>query len=169
MWPRIEGVVGAYNSDGLNGKWWEMSLIERWGVAADRPATRARVGASYHTIWNSFRTRESPLLVRREKRRDVPVSVQVLARRMRERRKKKKRKRGRIVLARAINTRITISTTNVSFRDSLFVFSTLFFYPQSHDAYAYFLDIPFSLLNIILEQACSIRRLRSTRVILIHC
>lgn len=75
--------------------------------------------------------------------------------------RKKRRKRG---VESSINTRITISTTNVSFRDSLFVFSTLFFDPRT-----YFLDIPFAPLNIILGQASSIRRLRSTRVILIRC
>lgn len=142
-----------------------MRNVSHWtlgGRSADRPATRARVGASYHTIWDSSRTRESPLLVTREKRRDVPVPVRVLVRRTHERRKKKKG--GRIVLARAINTRITISTTNASFQDSLFVSSTLFFYPRGHGAYVHTFSIhrPFSLLNIISEQACSIRRLRST-------
>lgn len=135
-----------------------MSLIERWGVAA---RTGRRLGLVWEPVITQSETlpeRERVLLsVRRERRRDVPVPVRVLVRRTCERRmkkKKKKKKRGRIVLARAINTRIT---TNVSFQDSLFVSTTLFSYPRGPRCvrvHIFSIHRPFSPLNIISEQIC---------------
>lgn len=79
--------------------------------------------------------RESPSRGKRKEERCPGVGATPRAKNARKKEEKKEEGGSNLVLARAINTRITISTTNVSFRDSLFVFSTLFFYPHSHDAY----------------------------------
>lgn len=135
-----------------------MSLIERWGVAAtDR---RFRLWYEEPVITQSEtlseRERQENLLLMKGNGKDVPMPIwapcEERAKKQQKKRNRRHAREARIQRLRAINTRITISATNVPLGTS-FSSSAPFSYPYGHDVHVHILFPPsfsFFFLSFIL-------------------